>query len=164
MNNQLGNHNPGVTNNNVLTNKVIPQKLKDRLGSRKKARILFIVQSVYNFLLLALGVLFFDCYYYTRNYIFDGDAFWAFYQSHNLKNKEIPLNCMLCGIISVMTFSFNCMNLLVIGLYIIFGGVRLRIVFASNELYNNNRLREYCPPVFIFTFQHHPNRGVHCFD
>lgn len=109
----------------------VPELLKKRLEYRKNARVYFIVCLIFNTLLIILSGFYFDCYYYTRKYITDGDYFWNYYSSHNLANKAVPLNAILTGMICLLSFVFNLMNLIVIGLYIIFGGVKDRIVFAS---------------------------------
>ena len=111
--------------------KRIPDKLLNRLSSRVNARAYWIVCLGINFSLAILSGFYFDCYYFTRKYISDGDSFWDFYKNKKLENKAIPLNAILNGMICISTFSFNVMNLIVIGLYIIFGGVRDRLIFAS---------------------------------
>lgn len=122
------------TNKYAVKEKVIPQLLKERLENRKKSKLFFIIYIVFNTILAIIGGLYFDCYYYTRNYIFNGDEFWEFYEKKQLDNKAVPLNAMLSGIICILTFCFNLMNLIVIGLYVIFGGVRDRLIFASKQL------------------------------
>lgn len=109
----------------------IPDLLSKRLQYRKNSRVYCIVSLAFNIFLIILGGFYFDCYYYTRKYITDGDYFWEFHIEKDLRNKAVPLNAILNGMVCVLTFFFNLMNLTVIGLYIIFGGVRDRITFAS---------------------------------
>lgn len=110
---------------------IIPDLLRKRLQSRTSSRLFWIISMAFNICLIILCGLHFDCYYYTRKYITDGDYFWEFNIDHDLKNKAIPLSAILTGMICILTFFFNLMNQIVIGLYIIFGGVRDRITFAS---------------------------------
>lgn len=117
--------------NVTITKGAIPELLRIRLTARVNARVYWIFSLVLNCIMVILAGFYFDCYYYTRKYITDGDYFWDFNIKHNLSNKAIPLNAMLTGMICILTFVFNLMNLIVIGLYIIFGGVRDRIIFAS---------------------------------
>lgn len=118
-------------NLNAQSKQVIPKLLTERLEARKNGRIVWVVAILMNIFLIILSGYFYDCYYYTRKYIINGDDFWAYYQSHNLSNKAVPLNAILSGMICVLTFTFNLMNFIVIGLFIIFGGVRDRLKFAS---------------------------------
>jgi len=111
--------------------RIIPELLSNRLESRKNARVYWLISVLFNIFMPILSGYFFDCYYYTKDYITDGDYFWQYYKDHNLSNKAVPLSSMLTGMICILTFVFNLMNYIVIGLYIIFGGVRDRIVFAS---------------------------------
>ena len=121
-----------VQNENTQQYKsAIPELLSKRLEYRKISRIYWIISLVFNVFLIILGGFYFDCYYYTRKYITDGDYFWEFHIEKDLRNKAVPLNSILNGMVCVLTFFFNLMNLVVIGLYIIFGGVRDRIIFAS---------------------------------
>lgn len=129
----------GVTSQNQkpickkINKKVIPALLASRLDARKKSKVSFIIAIVFNFVLLILSGFFFDCYYNTRDYIIDGDYFWEFYQRQGLPNKAVPLNAMLTGMICILTFGFNLMNLIVVALFVVFGGVRDRIKFASKS-------------------------------
>lgn len=114
-----------------INKKVIPPLLKNRLYYRRKSRIIFIIQALFNVSLAIIAGFFFDCYYNTKDYVLDGDYFWEYYIAHNLTDKAVPLNSMLSGSMSILTFSFNFMNLVVIGLFLIFGGVRERIKICS---------------------------------
>lgn len=113
------------------TKNAIPELLRLRLDARKGSRVMWIVALLVNILLLVLASFFFDAYYFTRSYIINGEDFWNFYKSNQLSNKAVPLNAMLSGMICILTFGFNLMNYIVIGLFIIFGGVRDRIKMAS---------------------------------
>lgn len=111
--------------------KAIPELLRKRLNARKASRNALIIIILLNMFLVILSGFFFDCYYFTRDYIIDGEYFWEYYRSHNLSNKAVPLNSMLSGMICVLTFGFNLMNYIVIGLFIIYGGVKDRIKMCS---------------------------------
>ena len=128
MNNQFNNNDP---KNRVGYNKKIPKKLIDRLTARLNSKTYWFVCIAYNFTLAIISAFYFDAYYYTRKYINDGDKFWEYYDKKNLSNKSVPLNAKLSAMICILTFSFNLMNLIVIGIYVQFGGVRNRLVFAS---------------------------------
>lgn len=110
---------------------IIPELLKLRLSSRKYALFAWLLSIILNLFLVILSGFFYDSYNYTRKYIIDGDEFWNIYKTRNLPPKAIPLNCMLSAMILLLTFCFNIMNLTVILLYIIFGGVKDRLKFGN---------------------------------
>ena len=110
---------------------VIPKLLTERLSSRLTSRIYWGVSLLFNCFLIIISGFFFDAYFYTHKYIINGEDFWRFYSDRGLSNKAVPLNSKLTGMICILTFGFNLMNYFVIGLYILFGGVRDRIKFAS---------------------------------
>lgn len=115
---------------NLVTG-ALPKVLRDRIEARKNSRVYLVVCALFNIFLIILSGFYFDCYYYTRKYITNGDQFWEFMIKKNISNKAIPLNAMLNGMVCILTFSFNLMNYVVIFLYIQFGGVRDRIIFTS---------------------------------
>ena len=143
------NMNPNNINKNAINNNnnnknaklsktekriAIPEKLRKRLNARRASRNAWIIALLINFFLVIIAGFFFDCYYYTRDYIIDGEYFWTYYKNHNLSKKAVPLNAMLSGMICILTFGFNLMNYIVMGLFIIYGGVLERIKMASKFL------------------------------
>lgn len=138
---------------------VIPKLLTERLEARKNARIYWLISLVFNIFLAIISGFLFDCYYFTRKYIINGDDFWKYYADHDLNNKAVPLNSMLSGMISILAFCFNLMNFIVIGLFVNFGGVRDRIKFASKFILTikSNRLHEFIYAFFLLNLFNNSN-------
>lgn len=119
---------------NLITG-ALPAVLRDRIEARKNSRVYLVVCALFNIFLIIISGFYFDCYYYTRKYIINGDSFWDFMIKKEISNKAIPLNAMLNGMVCILTFSFNLMNYIVMFLYIQFGGVRDRIIFTSKYIF-----------------------------
>ena len=110
--------------------KYVPKNLYLRLSRRKSAKYFIAYYFAVLIIMAIIGVLFLNSVYMTRNYIFNGDTFWAKIQKDSSLLRVQSFSAFT-GVFLCCIAAFSIMNnILVVG-HINAGGLKRRLQYAN---------------------------------